>query len=1063
VVLVTAVAESREAVLLLLSKYEDVEQCDSAFELGWTRAQLKLRYLRLTAAQATLYQELAGRLVYPSAQLRASPERLARNEQGQSKLWAYGISGDLPILSVLIGNGTQLELIRELLQAHTYLRLQGFQCDFLILNQEPEAYDQPLGQSLRRLIQGHTLHTGVDKPGGVFLRNVRHIPGEDLDLLLAVSRVVLSGSRGSLLQQLRRPAPEVSLPERAAVGSQSEEPSPPLPFLDLAYFNGLGGFTADGREYVIYLGPGAYTPLPWVNVIANPSFGTVVSESGSGFTWAGNSQSNRLTPWHNDPVADPCTDTIYLRDDETGAVWTPTPRPIRENDAYRARHGQGYSSFEHNSHSIEQWLDVFVPMDADGGAPVKLQRLRLRNASSRRRKLTVTSYAEIVMGTDREETQMHVRSEWDSEAHALLFRNPYNSQFSTRVAFAAASPPTDGYTADRAIFLGLGGSTRHPAALRRQALAGRVGPGLDPCAVLQTRVELDPGEEKFVVFLLGQASDVEQARDLVRSYSSLVDVGKSLERTRNYWDQTLGVIEVETPVLSVNLLLNRWLLYQTLSCRIWARSAFYQSGGAYGFRDQLQDVMALLYTSPERVREQILRAAARQFLEGDVQHWWHPQTGLGARTRCSDDLLWLPYAVVQYIRVSGDHGVLDELIPFLIGPLLEDDEHEKISTPGPTHELGTVFEHCQRAIAKASEAGAHGLPLIGSGDWNDGMNRIGTEGRGESVWLAWFLIDVLHGFAELCEERGDTASSCHYRAKAEAWRAAAEASGWDGEWYRRAYFDDGTPVGSRHGREAQIDSLPQSWAAISGAGDPKRTRQAMESVERRLVDREHRLVLLFTPPFQQHEPHPGYIMGYPPGVRENGGQYTHAAIWVALAYARLGDGGKATSILELLSPVERARTAQEVDRYKGEPYAIAADVYSLEGREGCCGWTWYTGSAAWLYRTWIEEVLGLQLRSGRLYVRPVLSASWEGFQFHYRSGGTVYNVQVFRGATDSWVELDGVRLAEFGIPIIDDGQQHHARVCFVEATPMGDEDLAPVVPDDDRGSRLETDAVESAE
>ncbi|HSM19456.1 MAG TPA: hypothetical protein VK844_03700, partial [Hyphomicrobiales bacterium] len=476
--MVTAAAESRDEALRLIAKYQDVEECDSAFELSWTRAQLELRYLRLTAAQATIYQEFAGHLIFPSARLRASPERLARNEQGQSRLWAYGVSGDLPVFTVLIANAAHLPLIRELLQAHTYLRLQGFQCDFLVLNREPEAYDQPLTEGLTRLIHGHTLHTGVDRPGGVFLRNVRHMSHEDLDLLLAVSRVVLSGSRGSLLQQLRRPVDAVTLPEDAVVGSQNEEPSPPLPFLDLAYFNGLGGFTTDGREYVIYLGPGSYTPLPWINVMANPSFGTVVSESGSGFTWAGNSQSNRLTPWHNDPVADPCSDAIYLRDDETGAIWTPTPRPIRENDAYRASHGQGYTSFEHNSHSIEQWLDVFVPADEGGGAAVKIQRLRLRNVSSHRRKLTVTAYSEIVMGTDREETQMHVRSEWDSEAHALLFRNPYNTQFGERVAFAAVSPPAAGYSADRAIFLGPGGSTRRPAGLGRSAPSGRVGAGL---------------------------------------------------------------------------------------------------------------------------------------------------------------------------------------------------------------------------------------------------------------------------------------------------------------------------------------------------------------------------------------------------------------------------------------------------------------------------------------------------------------------------------------------------------------------------------------------------------
>ncbi len=1060
-VLVTATAESRDEALRLIAKYQDVEACDAAFELAWTRAQLELRYLRLTATQATIYQELAGHLILPSARLRASPERLARNEQGQSRLWAFGVSGDLPVFTVSIANPAHLPLIRELLQAHTYLRLQGFQCDFLILNREPEAYDQPLNEGLTRLIQGHTLHTGVDRPGGVFLRNVRHMSREDQDLLLSVSRVVLSGARGSLLQQLRRPVASVMLPESAVVGSQSEEPSPPLPFLDLAYFNGLGGFTADGREYVIYLGPDSYTPLPWINVMANPSFGTVVSESGSGFTWAGNSQANRLTPWHNDPVADPCSDVIYLRDDETGAVWTPTPRPIRENDAYRARHGQGYTSFEHNSHSIKQWLDVFVPVDEDGGAAVKIQRLRLMNVSSRRRKLTVTAYSEIVMGTDREETQMHVRSEWDSETHALLFRNPYNTQFGKRIAFASVSPPAAGYSADRAIFLGPGGSTRRPAGLGRSAPAGRVGPGLDPCAVLQVHVELEPGEEKVVVCLLGQAADVEQARQLIRAHSSLNDVSEALERTRAYWEHALGAFQVETPVLSVDFLLNRWLLYQTLSCRIWARSALYQSGGAYGFRDQLQDVMALLHTAPERVREQLLRCASRQFVEGDVQHWWHPGTGLGARTRCSDDLLWLPYVTAEYVRVSGDHAVLDEPVPFLVGPLLADDEQEKISTPEPTHETATLFEHCRRAIAKASVAGAHGLPLIGSGDWNDGMNRIGPEGRGESVWLAWFLIGVLRDFADFFIARGNASAAAAYRTQAESWLAAAEASGWDGEWYRRAYFDDGSPVGSQQSSEAQIDSLPQSWASISGAGDRQRSRQAMEAVEQRLVDREHGLVLLFTPPFDRHEPHPGYIMGYPPGVRENGGQYTHAAIWVALAYARLGAGEKATSILELLNPVEHARTSRDVDRYKGEPYVIAADVYSLPGNEGRCGWTWYTGSAGWLYRTWVEGVLGVQRRGDRLHVRPVLRPSWEGFRFRYRYGGSLYHVQTLRTSGQAWIKLDGVRLEGTSIPLVDDGQQHHATIHFTEDSPR--EPLAKSNPEQAAGLNRHDDRTASHE
>jgi cyclic beta-1,2-glucan synthetase len=1029
---VTGAAESGEKALAMVEKFQDLRGVERAFDLAAFQAQLELRHLRITADDVQRFLHLASHLLFPNAQLRAGEQQLRQNRLGQSRLWPHGISGDLPIMLVAVGERRDAEAVAEALVAHTFWRLRGLKSDLVILNEEPASYEQPLQDYLKTLVQAHAQYTGVDQPGGIFLRSANLIPAEDLTLLFTVARAVVVASRGPLVQQLSRPA-AITLPPPLTINPRvGEEPSPPLPFLELPYFNGLGGFTGDGREYAIYLGPGTQTPAPWVNVMANPTFGALVSESGQGFTWYGNSQANRLLPWSNDPVSDPSGDALYIRDEESGRYWTPTALPIRELDAYRARHGQGYTVYEHNSHAIEQELVTFVPLDDSGGASVRVQRLRLRNRSSRRRRLSVIAYGEWVLGGNREETQLHVVSSWDAESQALLARNAYHPDYGTRVAFASASLPISSYTADRTEFLGRNGSRATPAALGRRSLAGRTGAGLDPCAALQVVVEIDPNEATEVTVVLGQAADAAQARRLVRRFRDPERVEQALRDTRRWWDTFLGTIQVETPVLGVNFLLNRWLPYQTLSCRFWARSAFYQSGGAFGFRDQLQDAMALVYAAPRVVRQHILATAARQFVEGDVQHWWHPQSGGGVRTRISDDLLWLPYVTAHYIRVTGDTSILDEVVPFLEGHMLEADEHERYFVPATALEAGTLLEHCRRAIEKGLTRGPHGLPLIGTGDWNDGLNLVGAGGTGESVWLAWFLIDVLREFAALLEVRGDVEQAGEYRARAAKLAETVEAQAWDGEWYRRAYFDDGTPLGSKENAQAMIDSLPQSWAVISGAASPDRAEQAMEAVERHLIRADDRLVLLFTPPFESAPRNPGYIQGYPPGVRENGGQYTHGAVWVALAYARRGDGDRAVKTLMLLNPIEHARVPEEVERYKVEPYVVAADVYALEGNVGRGGWTWYTGSSGWMYRVWLEEILGFKLHGDRLTIDPVLPSEWDGFRLRYRHGKTPYDIvvensdHVNRGV--AWVELDGQRLAEPTVALQDDEGQHVVRV-----------------------------------
>jgi cyclic beta-1,2-glucan synthetase len=1029
---VTMAGGSEESVLALINQYCEMESCNRAFDAAWTHAQLEHRYLGIRTEEAQRFQELAAHMLFPNNRLRPNPERLRRNALGQSRLWAYGISGDLPVLVVTVADSHDLDKVREILLAHNYWRVRGLKVDLVILNEEAGGYEQTLQNQLMRLIQAHTMHTGVDRPGGVFLRSVEQIPEEDLTLLLASGRAHLIAARGNLGRQLGSIRERPETVTRLQTRSLPEEPSAPLPFLHLPYFNGIGGFTEDGREYAIYLGPETVTPAPWVNVIANPEFGVMVSESGVGFTWYGNSQANRLTPWNNDPVSGAASEAIYIRDEDTGVYWTPTPLPIRENDAYRARHGQGYTVFEHNSHAINQELLVLVPMDDEGGDPIRVQRLRLHNASRRRRRLTVTTYAEWVLGADREETQLHIVTSWDEESHAIFARNAYHPDFGQRIAFAALSPRARAFSGDRTEFIGRNGSSVRPAALTRKLLSGRLGPGLDPCAALQVEVTLDPGETDEIVYLFGQARDMDQARTLIRRYQDPYYIEEAQAVTPAWWDSMLGHVQVDTPDLALNFLMNRWLLYQNLSCRFWARSAFYQSGGAFGFRDQLQDSMALLHSAPDVVREHIIRCAQHQFIEGDVQHWWHPPAGGGVRTRCSDDMLWLPLVTAHYIRTTGDVSILDTRAYFLDGRPLEKEEHEIYLVPTPSLEDGTLWEHCRRAVDKGLNLGPHGLPLIGSGDWNDGMNRVGSEGRGESVWLAWFLITVLRDFADITELHGKEALARKYRKHAAKLQKAVEEHAWDGEWYLRAFFDDGTPMGSKESPEARIDAIPQSWAVLSGAADPSRAARAIESVEKYLIRKDDGIVLIFTPPFQNSSPHPGYIMGYPPGVRENGGQYTHAALWTAQALARLGLGDRAVQLLRMLNPVEHARTPEAAGVYRGEPYSVAADVYSLEGHVGRAGWTWYTGSAGWMYRIWLEDVLGFRRQGDKLTVDPVIPGNWSAYTISYRYGSSRYKIRVEnpkavnRGVLS--VEVNSVDQPDKRIPLRDDGGHHTVRV-----------------------------------
>ncbi len=1029
---ITLAAASRDEALAMARRYGSWLTVRRAFGRARDIHRQKLRELDLSTPELERMQKLLSVLLYPHPALRADPGTLAGNRQGQSGLWPYAISGDYPILLVCIQSRENAALLYEVLRAHAYWRKRQLKVALVILNEQETGYADELHGYVHRLIARTGAETWLNRRGGIFVLRADQLSEESRVLLSAAARAILRCDKGSLADQVARLAEEPARLPDFVPTLFIEEAGKPTPALnrpeDLLFDNGLGGFSADGREYVVYLESGQWTPSPWVNIIANPDFGFLVSESGSGYTWAENSGENRLTPWRNDPVSDTPGEALYLRDEETAQVWSPTPLPAREAAPYLVRHGAGYSVFHHHSHGLKQQLRLFAVPDA----PVKVIHLRLENLWNCHRRITATYYAEWVLGANRNKTQQYIVPECDTSRNVLLARNTYSAEFRERVAFLAASKELHGLTCDRTEFLGREGSMAEPAALKRLGLSGTVKAGLDPCAVAQIHVDLAPGESREVFFLLGQGADREEALQLVEQYQDLAQVEAAWGAVKSFWDGLLGKVKVETPEPAMNLILNRWLLYQALSCRVWARSALYQSGGAFGFRDQLQDVMALTHAAPEIAREHILRAARHQFEAGDVLHWWHPPSGRGVRTRYSDDLLWLPFVTAHYATRTCDASILKEKAPFRKAELLQPGELERYSHYETTSEAHDLYEHCCRALETGFTKGPHGLPLMGGGDWNDGMNRVGVDGQGESVWLGWFLCATLRGFAPLCELIGDDDRAAQYREMAQELVESLERGAWDGNWYLRAYFDDGTPLGSAENLECQIASIAQSWAVLSGAADPERAAQAMESVWQRLARQDERLLLLFAPPFDKTKQDPGYIKGYPPGIRENGGQYTHAALWAVWAFAMLGQGDRAEALFRFLNPIQHSATPEQVARYKVEPYVVAADVYSSPKHAGRGGWTWYTGSAGWMYRVGIEAILGLQRVGNSLRIEPCIPKDWSGYTIEYRHGKTLYRISVAnpegvnRGVCQ--VTLDGERLPTGKVPLLQDGKRHEVQV-----------------------------------
>ena len=1041
--IITGVVETREAALALIEKYCDRHFVERAFEMAWFQSQEVLRHLNVSEADAQVFGRLATSVIYSNRLRRAAPSVIARNQLGQAGLWRFGISGDLPIVLLRIGDLGRIELAKQVLQAHAYWRMKGLISDLLIINEDFSGYRAVLQDQIMGMINSGPEAHMVDKPGGVFVRRSEELSEEDRVLFQTVARVVLTDTAETLTEQVQRRIPVERMPKRLLPAEEAavSDTIQPLAARERIFCNGLGGFTLDGREYVVTLEPGETTPAPWVNVIASPYIGTVVSESGSAYTWVENAHEFRLTPWHNDPLSDSSGEALYIRDEQTGEFWSPTPLPgpmsMSGQSGYVCRHGFGYSAFEHSQAGISSEMYTYVAMDA----PVKFVVVKLRNHSGRSRRLSLTGYWELVLGEWRHANLMHIVTETDPHSGALFARNAYGSECANRIVFAHVSnkqpgDPVGSVTGNRTEFIGRNGSLANPAAMRRTRLSGKAGAGLDPCAAIQSQIELADGQEREVVFILGAAGNSDEARDFVQRFAGPAGARQALETVWKYWNHTLGAVNVETPDPALDVLANGWLVYQTLSCRLWGRSGYYQSGGAYGFRDQLQDTMALIHATPWLAREQLLRCAGRQFPEGDVQHWWHPPNGQGVRTHFSDDYLWLPYATCRYVLATGDTGVLDESVHFIEGRELDAQEEAYYDQPQRSPEEASLYEHCVRAIKHGLRFGEHELPLMGSGDWNDSMNLVGHEGKGESVWLAWFLYHNLQQFAELALARHDTDLADLCTAQAALLLNNIEANAWDGNWYRRAWFDDGTPLGSADNEECQIDAISQSWAVISGGGDPVRARQAMAAVDERLVRREAQLIQLLDPPFDKSSLEPGYIKGYVPGVRENGGQYTHAAIWTTMALAMQGDTERAWEMFAMLNPIHHGSEPEQIERYKVEPYVMCADIYAAAPHTGRGGWTWYTGAAGWMYQLIVETLLGLKLEVDHLRIAPCIPEQWDAYKIHYRFRETVYHINIRRVVEKSnlvsRVSVDGVVINDTDgtgrIPLVDDHQEHYVEV-----------------------------------
>lgn len=1017
---ITAIAHTKIEAKEILNKYNDKNNIKLAIDLYKTKSQAEMGYINLDRSNIKPYEELLPNLFYLVDNIKSEyASIIKKNKKGKEGLWARGISGDNPIVLVTIKSMEGIGNLIKMINVHEYWSYKGINIDLVILNKDESAYYQPLYENIREEVYERRSSV-VNKSGGIFIINENTLTEEDISLLYKYATIIIKAEE----MLIDKKDINYKIPYKQFSTIKQEYPKRELN-IELNYFNEYGGFTSDGKEYVIMISDGVNTPMPWINVIANGDFGFIITESGEGFTWSKNSRENKLTPWYNDPIMAGQGEIIYLMD-EAGEIWSITPKPIRDENDYIVVHGLGYSKFHHHSNGIKQELTVFTPVNDR----IKINLIKLKNESDTKRSISLYYYVRPVLGVSDEETENLLETDFNGDV--FIVKNSANSEFKESTIFIGTSEKIHSYTGDRIEFLGSIPNYEKPEGLRRERLSNTVGLGYNPCAVLEVKVDILPNEEKELVFLLGEDNDLESGYSLIEKYSNIQFSENALKEVREFWEKILSKIKIETPDDTMNYMMNSWLMYQTIACRIWARAGFYQVGGAFGARDQMQDVTNALYHMPEITKKQILRNCAHQYKEGDIQHWWHPIPGSlvhkGIRSKYSDDRLWLPLGVAKYIKVTGDISILKEKIPFIESPTLKEDEEERYEVPKISDDIGTVYEHCIRAIDISLDFGERGIPLMGGGDWNDGMNKVGNRGKGESVWLGWFLATVLKNFIPVCELMNDHERANKYKDVIDQLKKSIEKNAWDGEWYKRAFFDDGTPLGSKENSECTIDSIAQSWAMISELGDEERVRLALDSLEKYLVNSEVGIVALLTPPFDVAEPNPGYIKSYVPGVRENGGQYTHAAIWVIKAFAMLGEGDKAYNLFKMINPINHSRTSIECANYKVEPYVVAADVYTNSQHLGRGGWTWYTGSSGWMYTVGLEDILGFTLEKDKLFINPCIPKDWEGFSIEYKYKNTIYHIKVKNSdKVNSGVKniyVDDTVVSDGYVSLMDDGEEH---------------------------------------
>ncbi|URZ17704.1 GH36-type glycosyl hydrolase domain-containing protein [Clostridium felsineum] len=1016
---ITAISPSRESALEIAKKYSMQNSIRRIFAIATTEVQLWMKYLNMMSSEANLYEMMAAQILYLNENLYMRSDYIKNISKAQPALWGYGISGDIPIMLLIVREDGDIGIVRQMVRAHEYFEMKGLNVDLIIINLMENSYTQDFQDLINGTISKAMIRLKKDRIGKIFAFNRATMPVEDMNFLIGVAKLVIDSAKGLLIHQLKKQmkAPkEIEKIETQNIDYNVKDYK--FKINSLRFFNDYGGFDEMNNEYVIILNDSKNTPAPWINVISNEKFGFHISERGSAYTWCANSRENKITPWNNDPVSDTLGEALYIRDEVTGKYWSLSPEPVRDNDDYIIEHGFGYSRFSHYKEGIIGNMTMFVPMYDN----VKLLLVKLKNNTEVERKLSASYYARMVLGVVPEHTEQYISTELDLNGKIIYSKNPYSTSFGDLNAFLKiAGGENESFTGSRREFIGRGNNLHNPSAMKKVRLSNTVGSGLEPCIAENVTINLKPNEEKEIVIMLGEEKSRSQINIITSKYSIIENAERELKNTKEYWKSILNTVVVNTPDESMNIIMNGWLMYQLISCRLWSRTAFYQSGGAYGFRDQLQDTMPLTFVRPEMTRKQILISASRQFIEGDVQHWWHPVVDSGIRTRFSDDLLWLPYVTIDYIKNTGDTGILDEIAPYIEDDPLREGEDERYSMTKLSDKKGTIYEHCIKAIDKALKFGIHNIPLMGSGDWNDGMNTVGNKGKGESVWLGWFLYSILINFKDIARVKGDNYRSGRYLELSDFIKESIDKNAWDGNWYRRAYFDDGTPLGSAQNDECQIDSLSQSWALISGGGKIDRAKVAMQSIEKYLVKEDKGMILLLTPPFDESKLNPGYIKGYVPGVRENGGQYTHAATWVILAMTKLGDGKKAWKLFNMINPINHSRSFYDCQNYKVEPYVMAADVYAKEPHEGRGGWTWYTGTAGWMYRVGLEGILGLKLKEGRGFtIEPCVPNKWYSYNMEYRYKNSVYNINIRRGEKKE-ILLDGRLMEDNVVPFLEEG------------------------------------------